>query len=292
MKNNWLLKVFIFTIGLVLVSFIGYSVTSQAYDCSVKRTGLEITESYQYFETSILANYEFEIKFTITEQGSNTVYIKLVADEDYGKYRVSSDALTFYLGDESSVYSTTKTSYAVLGSSGDNIEIPAIAALFAKAKTNTSDCLSWNSSWFDNDYKWTGTGSAKITRIDISCDKAKIKYIEFWNDAARSGSKHSSSQNFADYSSTDVTSANWAIVSGAPVIVTSDDTLYLRTTAIAQQEYYGTTYYGSYYPYSGYYGSGYYGSYYGGGYYGTQPYYGGSYYGQQPYYGGGSYYGQ
>jgi hypothetical protein len=315
MKNKWFLNVMIIATCLAVVSTFSLVRTTQAqtYVTVAADHDLEVESDFEYFSMEYLSTAYFEIKFDIkaVKNGdTEDVEIILKADEDEGDYEVDDDdTFIYYLGDDA--YSSNMSAYDEIGPDDDgDIEMPAFTVLFLNAAFEDSD-------WAE--YTWEGSEIEKITVTLVASststtDVFKMKEYKF--EETPGGNDHDDSQDFGDYDS--LSDADWDSLGGAPVVNTSDDTLYLRSSYLAQYEayyaQYGTYPYTGTGGYSGYYGM--YGSGYGynpysytgyptnqpyGGYYGQQPYggyYGGQqyggyypqqgYYGQQPY---GGYYG-
>jgi hypothetical protein len=249
MKNEWFVKfIIIAVVFTILPSFLFIltsKVSAQVFNCIVRKD-VEIPYPFEYFKTKILANANFEIKFTIRDNSDNKLYVKLIPGSHDPAVTVDDKILTYYLGSDS--YSSTKSSYDVIGSSEDDVEIPGISQLFSQASESSED---WVYVYDEGD---------AITYITISSDQLRIKYLEFWDDEFHDANMHADSQDFENFD--DLEDADWENLTpntGAPTILDNEEALYL-TLNISQS--YSSSAYPSYYYgfYPGNYSNVYYGN--------------------------------
>lgn len=224
------------------LSFISsMDVSAQTFNCIVRRD-VEIPYQFEYFKTRILANAEFEIKFTIRDNSNEKVYVRLIPeapDPNDPAIIIDDKTLTYLLG--SGLYGSTKTDYERLGLSDDDYEIPGLSEMFFQAAV--VDPNNWA-------YDFDG-GDARIIGITISSDQARIKYLEFWDNEFRDANMHEDSQDFENFSN--LVDAEWENLTpntGDPTIITNEDVLYLTTSIPPGYPpmYYPLPYYG--YPYN------------------------------------------
>ncbi|MGA1790516.1 MAG: hypothetical protein ACMUIM_03440 [bacterium] len=232
--------IFIFSVTLLISFFFNpvSKVSAQTYNCIVRRD-VNIPYTFQYFKTKILANAAFEIKFTVRDNFNTKVYVRLIPGANDPAITVDDKTLSYHLG--SDLYGSTKTDYEVLGSSEDDVEIPSIGEMFFQAAVVDGDWI------YDYD-----SGEARITDITISCNQARIKYLEFWDNEFRDANMHPDSQEFGDYANLD--DAEWENLTpdiGIPTILGDPEVLYLNV--IIPSPYipptyppYYNTYYGSF----------------------------------------------
>jgi len=227
--------------SLTLASLFAFTkiASSETFYCVVRRD-VDIPFPFEYFETRMLANATFEIKFTIRDNTNNKLYVRLIpgeSDPNEPDVSVEDKTITYYLGDD--LYGSTKSDYEVLGSADDDFEVPAISQLF-------SEIVAADPNW---PYEYDG-GDARITDITLSSDQARFKYLEFWDNPLRDGNMHEESQDFEDFDDFDDTEwENLTLNTGAPTLLKNEDALYLTTSVPPNYppSYY-PPYYSPYYP--------------------------------------------